>query len=151
ARSFVKFRASSKGLFRPAARGTGCQTRLSDPLSWFAFGEQGRYHLEVRIPGEYIDTNTLTRDSSTFSSTDVCGWLWKPQPAGAAAPAAAPPPATITGAAAAAETPKRASSFLTRSAASSKDRPTIDSSSCCRSAIVFSSSYRKERQAAPVR
>src|SRR5437870_10840955 len=63
--------------------------------------------------------------------------------AGAAAPAAAPPPATITGAAAAAETPKRASSFLTRSAASSKDRPTIDSSNCCRSAIVFSSSYRK--------
>jgi len=30
------FRASSKGLFRPAARGTGCQTYPSDlaPLPW---------------------------------------------------------------------------------------------------------------------
>src|SRR2546421_133039 len=32
------------------------------------------------MPGEYIDTNTPTRDSSTFSSTDDCGELWKSRP-----------------------------------------------------------------------
>jgi hypothetical protein len=42
AKYLVSFRASSKGLFRPAARGTGCQLRPATLLTPGYFRAQGR-------------------------------------------------------------------------------------------------------------
>jgi len=83
----VSYAPSSKGLFPSRRPRDRLQTRLSESASGFSRRNRVATHLEVRIPGEYIDTNTPTRDSSTFRQrkclVDGCGNHSLPEAPGA--------------------------------------------------------------------